>query len=107
MSEPAGPPPARAAGDGGREPDPWRAWKRFGIGLGIGALAVFVYEIVDLVRHLVAAEHPHDRGAVWSVLFMIGAIFLGVGGIAFGLARAIRRDSRRPEPPDGAGRTSR
>lgn len=85
------------------QPDPWRAWKRFGLFLGAGLAAVFLYEIVDLVRHLLSAREPADRGAAWSILFMIAGIFGGVGVIAVGLARAIRRES----PRRGGGREGR
>lgn len=86
-----------------REPpeDPGRAWRRFGIALGVGVAAVFLYEMVGLVRTLLQSSGV-ERGAVWAILLMILVTVLAVGLIGGGLARAIRREgeSGEPGPPE-------
>lgn len=88
--------------------DQGRAWRRFGIALGVGVIAVFLYEIVGLVRTLLESSGV-ERGAVWAILLMILVTFLAVGLIGGGLARAIRRAGRGEttgEPGRGHGERS-
>lgn len=60
-----------------------------GVGLGVGATIVVFYEVWALVRFLAGGEGGLERGAVWTILLMIAVTFLTVGGIGWGLYRAI------------------
>lgn len=72
----------------GRDLDPTRKW--LGLLLLVGASAVFLWEMVQLVLSLFSFQGI-DRAAVASILVMIFAVFLTLGVIGGGLVRALRR----------------
>lgn len=78
-----------AEGEEGRSLDR----RRVGTALAVGGAAVVAYELVALVLSALRGPGGVDRGAVWAILLMIFVTFVTVGGIGWGLYRALR-------PPD-------
>lgn len=69
--------------------------RRVGWALAVGGTAIVLYELVALVRSALAGPEGMERGAVWTILLMILVTFLTVGGIGWGLYRAVRGRDRR------------
>lgn len=70
------------------------ARRRVGWALALGATAVVLYELVALVASALSGPEGMERGAVWTILLMILVTFLTVGGIGWGLYRAVRDRDR-------------
>lgn len=64
--------------------------KGVGMGLGVGSLVVVGYELVGLVTSLESTGDGVERGATYTILLMILVTFVTVGGIGYGLFRAVR-----------------
>lgn len=91
--------PAGETPDGGaRDADSRLDRKRLGVSLGVGSVAVVAYELVGLVSALDSSAGGVERGATLTILLMIVVTFLTVGGIGYGLYRAVRGRAREPEP---------
>lgn len=87
-----------------RPPAMDRGWMLFGAALLGGVVLVFLVEIVSLVASFGDVSGGMERGALWTILFMIFATFLAVGVIGGGLFRAIRASGRQGpggEPASG------
>lgn len=71
--------------------------RRVGWALAVGATVVVLYELAALLASALGGNGGMERGAVWTILLMILVTFLTVGGIGWGLYRAVRD---RDVPPD-------
>lgn len=72
--------------------------RRVGWTLAVGGAVIVLFEIGVLLASALGGPGGMERGAVWTILLMIFVTFLTVGGIGWGLYRAIRdrdRPSRR------------
>ncbi|MFQ5690399.1 MAG: hypothetical protein ACE5HQ_09030 [Gemmatimonadota bacterium] len=88
--------------DEGPASTPGGWWKLFSLTFGAGVVAVFLYEMVGLVR-VFFGERGAQKGAVGAILFMILVTVFAVVGIGGGLARALWRQQRR-DSADSPGR---
>lgn len=70
-----------------------------------GVALVFLYHVLELADALPEMAGSVERGALWAILLMIGAVVLVLGVIGGGLVRAIRSESARGDrdAADGPG----
>lgn len=63
--------------------------KGLGLALAVGSAVVVLLVLGSLVALVLGPAAGMERGALWAVLLMILVTFLTVGGIGWGLYRAI------------------
>lgn len=90
-----GEPGAERPGDGARG-----SWKLLAGVLAGGVLVVFLYHIASLVGAFARLEAAFDRGAVWTILFMIAVTFGTLAVIGGGLAASLRGEEATAEGAD-------
>lgn len=69
-----------------------------GLALAVGSVVIVLLVLGSLVVLVLGPAAGMERGALWAILLMILVTFLTVGGIGWGLYRAIGEDGEeRPE----------
>lgn len=73
---------------------------RLGRALAVGSVVIVLLVLASLVVVL-ARSAGVEAGAIWTILLMIFVTFATVGGIGWGLWRAVRPDAGgKPEEPE-------
>lgn len=67
---------------------------RLGRALAVGSVVIVLLVLGSLVAIVLGPVAGMERGALWTILLMILVTFATVGGIGWGLYRAIRREGR-------------